>query len=146
MIYWHKDLLRRNTMSFEFIRKLPTPTEVKNELPVPKNVAALKTQRDKEIADVITGRSDKFLAIIGPCSADNEDAVLDYTLRLKKVQEKIADKVLIIPRVYTNKPRTTGTGYKGMLHQPDPEKKPDLLASYKENAYKSYGRNRAYAC
>ena len=115
-------------MSFEFIRKLPTPTEVKNELPVPKNVAALKTQRDKEIADVITGRSDKFLAIIGPCSADNEDAVLDYTLRLKKVQEKIADKVLIIPRVYTNKPRTTGTGYKGMLHQPDPEKKPDLLA------------------
>ena len=115
-------------MSFEFIRKLPTPTEVKNELPVPKNVAALKTQRDKEIADVITGRSDKFLAIIGPCSADNEDAVLDYTLRLKKVQEKIADKVLIIPRVYTNKPRTTGTGYKGMLHQPDPEKKPDMLA------------------
>ena len=95
MIYWHKDLLRRNTMSFEFIRKLPTPTEVKNELPVPKNVAALKTQRDKEIADVITGKSDKFLAIIGPCSADNEDAVLDYTLRLKKVQEKIADKVLI---------------------------------------------------
>ena len=115
-------------MSFEFIRKLPTPTEVKNELPVPKNVAALKTQRDKEIADVITGKSDKFLAIIGPCSADNEDAVLDYTLRLKKVQEKIADKILIIPRVYTNKPRTTGTGYKGMLHQPDPEKKPDLLA------------------
>ena len=81
-------------MSFEFIRKLPTPTEVKNELPVPKNVAALKTQRDKEIADVITGRSDKFLAIIGPCSADNEDAVLDYTLRLKKVQEKIADKCI----------------------------------------------------
>ena len=78
-------------MSFEFIRKLPTPTEVKNELPVPKNVAALKTQRDKEIADVITGRSDKFLAIIGPCSADNEDAVLDYTLRLKKVQEKILE-------------------------------------------------------
>ena len=88
-------------MSFEFIRKLPTPTEVKNELPVPKNVAALKTQRDKEIADVITGRSDKFLAIIGPCSADNEDAVLDYTLRLKKVQEKIADKVLYYTRVYT---------------------------------------------
>ena len=90
--------------------------------------AALKAERDKEIADVITGKSDKFLAIIGPCSADNEDAVLDYTLRLKKVQEKIKDKVIIIPRVYTNKPRTTGTGYKGMLHQPDPEKKPDLLA------------------
>ena len=115
-------------MSFEFIRKLPTPTEIKNEFPVPEKLAALKQQRDKEIADVITGKSDKFIAIIGPCSADNEDAVLDYTLRLKQVQEKIADKVLIIPRVYTNKPRTTGTGYKGMLHQPDPEKKPDLLA------------------
>ena len=115
-------------MSFEFIRKLPTPTEIKEEFPVPEKLAALKAQRDKEIADVITGKSDKFLAIIGPCSADNEDAVLDYTLRLKNVQEKIADKVLIVPRVYTNKPRTTGTGYKGMLHQPDPEKKPDLLA------------------
>ena len=102
-------------MSFEFIRKLPTPTDIKRDFPVPERVAELKKERDKEIADVITGRSDKFLAIIGPCSADNEDAVLDYTLRLKKVQEKIADKVLIIPRVYTNKPRTTGTGYKGML-------------------------------
>ena len=105
-------------MSFEFIRKLPTPTEIKEEFPVPEKLAALKAQRDKEIADVITGKSDKFLAIIGPCSADNEDAVLDYTLRLKKVQEKIADKVLIVPRVYTNKPRTTGTVYKGMLHLP----------------------------
>ena len=94
-------------MSFEFIRKLPTPTDIKRDFPVPERVAELKKERDKEIADVITGRSDKFLAIIGPCSADNEDAVLDYTLRLKKVQEKIADKVLIIPRVYTNKPRTT---------------------------------------
>ena len=102
-------------MSFEFIRKLPTPTEIKEEFPVPEKLAALKAQRDKEIADVITGKSDKFLAIIGPCSADNEDAVLDYTLRLKKVQEKIADKVLIVPRVYTNKPRTTGTGYKGSI-------------------------------
>ena len=115
-------------MSFEFIRKLPSPTEIKAEFPVPEKTAALKAERDKEIADVITGKSDKFLAIIGPCSADNEDAVLDYTLRLKKVQEKIKDKVIINPRVYTNKPRTTGTGYKGMLHQPDPEKKPDLLA------------------
>lgn len=115
-------------MSFEFIRKLPTPTEVKAEFPVPADIAALKAERDAEIRDVITGASDKFIAIIGPCSADNEDAVLDYTLRLKKVQEKIKDKIIIIPRVYTNKPRTTGTGYKGMLHQPDPEKKPDLLA------------------
>ena len=115
-------------MSFEFVRKLPTPTEIKDEFPVPEHVMNKKSLRDKEIADVITGKSDKFIVIIGPCSADNEDAVLDYTLRLKKVQEKIKDKIIIIPRVYTNKPRTTGTGYKGMLHQPDPEKKPDLLA------------------
>ena len=81
-------------MSFEFIRKLPTPTDIKRDFPVPERVAELKKERDKEIADVITGRSDKFLAIIGPCSADNEDAVLDYTLRLKKVQEKIADKYI----------------------------------------------------
>lgn len=115
-------------MSFEFVRKLPTPKEIKDEFPVPEHVMNKKSLRDKEIADVITGKSDKFIVIIGPCSADNEDAVLDFTLRLKKVQEKIKDKVIIIPRVYTNKPRTTGTGYKGMLHQPDPEKKPDLLA------------------
>ena len=115
-------------MSFEFVRKLPTPKEIKDEFPVPEHVMNKKSLRDQEIADVITGKSDKFIVIIGPCSADNEDAVLDYTLRLKKVQEKIKDKVIIIPRVYTNKPRTTGTGYKGMLHQPDPEKKPDLLA------------------
>lgn len=114
-------------MSFEFVKKLPAPNEIKRDFPVPERIARLKAQRDTEIRDVITGKSDKFLAIIGPCSADNEAAVLDYTLRLKKVQEKIKDKVIIIPRVYTNKPRTTGTGYKGMLHQPDPEKKPDLL-------------------
>ncbi len=115
-------------MSFNFIRQLPSPAEIKEQFPVPADIATLKAERDKEIADVITGKSDKFIAIIGPCSADNEDAVLDYTLRLKKVQEKIKDKVIVIPRIYTNKPRTTGTGYKGMLHQPDPEKKPDLLA------------------
>ena len=115
-------------MSFEFVRKMPTPKEIKDEFPVPEHVMNKKSLRDKEIADVITGKSDKFIVIIGPCSADNEDAVLDYTLRLKKVQEKIKDKIIIIPRVYTNKPRTTGTGYKGMLHQPDPEKNPDLLA------------------
>ena len=115
-------------MSFEFVRKLQTRKEIKDEFPVPEHIMNKKKLSDKEIADVITGKSDKFIVIIGPCSADNEDAVLDYTLRLKKVQEKIKDKVIIIPRVYTNKPRTTGTGYKGMLHQPDPEKKPDLLA------------------
>ena len=114
-------------MSFEFIRKLPTPAEIKEQYPVPADIAVMKAKRDQEIADVFTGKSDKFLMIIGPCSADNEDAVIDYISRLKKVQEKISDKVLIIPRIYTNKPRTTGEGYKGMLHQPDPEKKPDML-------------------
>ena len=104
-------------MSFEFIKKLPTPEEIRNQYPLDAELQALKEKRDAEIRDVFTGKSDKFLAIIGPCSADNEDAVCDYLLRLRKVQEKIEDKVLIIPRVYTNKPRTTGEGYKGMVHQ-----------------------------
>ena len=110
-------------MSFEFVKQLPTPKEIKEAYPLSKECIELKKKRDQEIAYVFTGKSDKFIAIIGPCSADNEDAVLDYTTRLAKVQEKVADKILIIPRVYTNKPRTTGIGYKGMLHQPDPEKK-----------------------
>ncbi len=114
-------------MSFEFIRKLPAPSEIKEQYPVPEKLAAMKAQRDGMIADVFTGKSDKFLVIVGPCSADNEPALLDYVERLAKVQEKIKDRVIIIPRVYTNKPRTTGEGYKGMLHQPDPEKKPDML-------------------
>lgn len=116
------------TMSFSFIKKLPTPEDIRSEYPVDASIQALKEKRDQEIRDVFTGKSDKFLAIIGPCSADNEDAVIDYLLRLRKVQDKISDKVLIIPRVYTNKPRTTGEGYKGMVHQPDPEKKPNMLA------------------
>lgn len=115
-------------MSFEFITKLPTPAEIKEMYPLSTELTELKEKRDKEIRDVITGKSDKFLVIIGPCSADNEDSVTDYVHRLAKVQEKVADKLVIVPRVYTNKPRTTGEGYKGMLHQPDPEKKPDLLA------------------
>lgn len=104
-------------MSFSFIKKLPTPEDIRNEYPVDSAIQTLKEKRDQEIRDVFTGKSDKFLAIIGPCSADNEDAVCDYLLRLRKVQDKISDKVLIIPRVYTNKPRTTGEGYKGMVHQ-----------------------------
>lgn len=114
-------------MSFEFVKKLPVPKEIKAEYPVPENIAELKMKRDEEIKSVFRGESDKFICIIGPCSADRADAVMDYTERLAKVQEKVADKVIIIPRVYTNKPRTTGEGYKGMLHQPDPEQKPDLL-------------------
>ena len=113
---------------FNFIKKLPTPEEIRNQYPIDAEIQAIKDARDKELRDVFTGKSDKFLAIIGPCSADNEDAVLDYLTRLRNVQEKIADKVLIVPRVYTNKPRTTGEGYKGMLHQPKPDEAPDLLA------------------
>ena len=113
-------------MSFEFIKRLPTPAEIRESYPFPEKLAALKQQRDREIGDVITGKSNKFLVIIGPCSADNEDAVLDYMNRLAKVSEQVSDKILIIPRIYTNKPRTTGEGYKGILSQPDPEKKPDF--------------------
>lgn len=115
-------------MGFDFLTKLPTPAEIKKKYPIGEKFQALKAERDQEIRDIFTGKSNKFLAIIGPCSADNEDAVIDYLQRLKRVQEKIADKVLVIPRVYTNKPRTTGEGYKGMAHQPDPEKAPDMLA------------------
>ena len=115
-------------MGFDFIKKLPTPEEVRNQYPLDRNLVTLKKERDEELKRIITGEDDRFIAIIGPCSADNEDAVCDYLMRLRKVQEKIADKVFIVPRVYTNKPRTTGEGYKGMMHQPDPEKKPNLLA------------------
>ena len=115
-------------MSFEFKQKLPTPDEIREQYPLPAHLAELKKQRDKEIRDVITGRSNKFLVIIGPCSADNEEAVCDYVSRLAKVNEKVKDKLILIPRIYTNKPRTTGEGYKGIVHQPDPEKKPDFLA------------------
>ncbi len=115
-------------MSFEFIKKLPTPDEIREQFPFPADLAHLKAQRDQEIRDVISGKSDKFLVIIGPCSADNEDAVCDYAARLAKVNEKVKDKLILIPRIYTNKPRTTGEGYKGIIHQPDPEKKPDFLA------------------
>ncbi len=115
-------------MGFEFVKKLPTPEEIKEQYPVSKEIERIKAERDEEIRKVITGESDKFLAIIGPCSADHEDSVCDYISRLAPVQEKIKDKVIIIPRIYTNKPRTTGEGYKGIVHQPDPEGKPDLLA------------------
>ena len=113
-------------MAFEFINKLPTPAEIKEQFPLPTELIAHKAERDEEVKKVISGESDKFLVIIGPCSADNEDAVLDYTSRLIDVQEKTKDRLVIVPRIYTNKPRTTGDGYKGMLHQPDPEKRPSM--------------------
>lgn len=113
-------------MSFEFKREVISPDELLKAYPLPEKDVIRKKERDKEIKDIITGDSDKFLVIIGPCSADNEDAVCDYITRLAKVQERVADKLLLIPRVYTNKPRTTGEGYKGIAHQPDPEKEPDF--------------------
>ncbi|MBR7089776.1 MAG: 3-deoxy-7-phosphoheptulonate synthase [Lachnospiraceae bacterium] len=115
-------------MSFEFIKKLPTPDEIRAEYPVPEKVRQIKVQRDAEIRKVFTGESDKFLVIIGPCSADNEEAVCDYVCRLAKVNEEVKDKLILIPRIYTNKPRTTGEGYKGIVHQPDPEKGVDFVA------------------
>lgn len=114
-------------MSMEIRVTLPAPEKIKRNYPLSDSVVAKKSARDKEIAEVFRGDSDKFILIIGPCSADSEDSVLDYIGRLRTVQDKVSDKVLIIPRIYTNKPRTTGDGYKGMIHQPDPNKKPDML-------------------
>lgn len=114
-------------MSFDFVRKLPTPTEIREQYPVPAELQEFKKKRDREICDVIAGRSDKFLVIIGPCSADNEEAVVDYTNRLSEVAEQVKDKLILVPRVYTNKPRTTGDGYKGISSQPDPTEAPDFL-------------------
>ena len=112
--------------NMDFKRKLPIPMDVKEKYPIPLEVLEYKEQRDREIQAVFTGESDKFVLVIGPCSADREDAVMDYIYRLKEVQEQVKDKIIIIPRIYTNKPRTTGDGYKGMLHQPDPHTKPDM--------------------
>ncbi len=113
--------------NMNFIRKLPVPKDIKEQYPVSDKIAKLKEERDSQIKDIITGKSDKFLLVIGPCSADREDSVIDYITRLRSVQEKVEDKILIIPRIYTNKPRTTGDGYKGMLHQPNPEQNEDML-------------------
>lgn len=115
-------------MSMNYFKKLPEPEVLKEEFPMTPELTAIKSERDREIRKVFTGESDKFLVIVGPCSADREDAVLEYVERLARVNEKTKDKLIIIPRVYTNKPRTTGEGYKGMLHQPDPNKESDLYA------------------
>ena len=114
-------------MNMMFKRKLPIPQEIKGMYPVSDELAEIKKKRDESIKAVFAGKSDKFILVIGPCSADSEEPVLDYTDRLKKVQDKVRDKIIIIPRIYTNKPRTVGDGYKGMLHQPDPTKGSDLL-------------------
>ena len=113
-------------MGMDFHRKLPIPKEVKEEFPLTERMIQVKAQRDAAIKAVFDGHSDKFILIIGPCSADHREPVLEYISRLSRIQEQVADKIVIIPRIYTNKPRTTGQGYKGMLHQPDPEAKPDM--------------------
>ncbi len=114
-------------MGATFLRKLPIPMDIKSQYPLTNNLMRIKAKRDEGISAVFKGESDKFLLIIGPCSADRRDSVLDYISRLKKISEQVKDKIIIIPRIYTNKPRTTGDGYKGMLHQPLPTEEPDML-------------------
>lgn len=114
-------------MSFQKVQQIPSPGEIRAIQPMSESLTILKRKRDQEIRDIFEGKDDRFILIIGPCSADNEDAVLDYMTRLAKVQEKVKDKILMIPRIYTNKPRTTGEGYKGMVHQPNPEKASNML-------------------
>ena len=109
-------------MNMEFERKLTIPMEVKKMYPLDNDLREIVAERAKQAQDIFSGKDDRIVLIIGPCSADREDSVIDYISRLRKVQDKVEDKIFIIPRIYTNKPRTTGSGYKGMLHQPDPEK------------------------
>ena len=114
-------------MNLKFSRKLPIPQQIKTHYPVTEVLAKVKAERDEELKKIFSGESDKFILIIGPCSADSREPVLDYISRLRTVQDEVKDKIIIVPRIYTNKPRTTGDGYKGMLHQPDPDEKPDML-------------------
>lgn len=118
-------------MALNMIKAVPSPAEIKDAFPMSRELAEIKVRRDEEIKRIFTGESDKFIAIIGPCSADYEDSVLDYLTRLSKVAEKVSDKIMVIPRIYTNKPRTNGSGYKGMLHQPNPDDKPDFIEGVK---------------
>ena len=114
-------------MNMQFYRKLPVPQEIKEQFPITNEQKDIISSQRDALSKVFTGESDKFILVIGPCSADREDSVIDYISRLRSVQEKVSDKIIIVPRIYTNKPRTTGEGYKGMLHQPDPNQKPDML-------------------
>lgn len=114
-------------MNCEFKRKLPIPKEIKEQYPMTEDLVALKAKRDEEIKAIFEGKDDRLILIIGPCSADHEESVIEYISRLRTVQDKVSEKIVIIPRIYTGKPRTTGGGYKGMLHQPDPNSDPDML-------------------
>ena len=141
--------MNHEQMQMEFVRKLPIPQEIKKQFPISEKIAQHKAERDEAIRRVFTGESDKFLLIIGPCSADSEEPVMEYIHRLARVQEKVADKIIMIPRIYTNKPRTTGKGYKGMLHQPDPEKAAGSSGRsdrHPQAPRKSHRRNRPYLC
>ncbi len=120
-----------NNSNINFKRKLPSPEELKNEIPISQKIVNIKTQRDNEIADVFRGKSDKLILVIGPCSADRMDSVLEYIHKLVPIQEKVKDKIIIVPRIYTGKPRTIGAGYKGMIHQPDPNKAPNMVEGIK---------------
>lgn len=132
-------------MQMTFQRKLPIPKEVKEEFPLSEKMAQAKAARDQQIRDIFDGSSDKFILIIGPCSADHQEPVMEYLSRLRRVADQVSDKIIMIPRIYTNKPRTTGHGYKGMLHQPDPDAKPDMykgivaIRELHRNALKDYG-------
>lgn len=118
-------------MSFNYINRVPTPDEIKEATPLDAGLLKIKSERDQMIREVFEGKSDKFLLIIGPCSADREDALYEYVTRLAKLQEEVKDKIIMIPRIYTNKPRTTGEGYKGMMHQPNLSKKPNISEGIK---------------
>ena len=118
-------------MNMNFIKRIPTSDEIIEQIPLPNHIKEIKEYRDHEIKNIFENKDKRFILIIGPCSADNEDSVCEYIGKLAVVQEKVKDSILIIPRIYTNKPRTTGEGYKGMAHQPDPCKKPDLFEGIK---------------
>ena len=118
-------------MSFDFLRQIPTPKELLDEIPLPKNLQEIKKNRDIEIRNVFNRKTNKFLLVIGPCSAHDENAVVEYNVRLSKLQELVKDKIVLVPRIYTNKPRTTGKGYKGMVHQPNPNEKPNIVEGLK---------------
>lgn len=118
-------------MSFEYLQRIPSPQEILSEYPVPEHLARIKAERDAEIRAAFERTSDKFVLVLGPCSADREDAVCDYVARLSRLQETVKERLILIPRIYTNKPRTLGTGYKGMLHQPDPAKQPNIAEGIK---------------
>lgn len=136
-------------MSMKINHELPLPEVLKNEYPLSPELKAVKQRRDEEIRRIFTGESDKFVVLVGPCSADNEDTVCEYVRRLKKVSDKVSDKLMIIPRVYTNKPRTTGDGYKGMLHQPGSGQGTGSSCRNHRNSQDAYARNagnRTFLC